>query len=364
MNLSRVWTILRKDLLDAIRDGRILAIIIVPIALGVMYSVIYPDHEPRPTADVVVVGSPTNTDAKRLSVALPRDVDRSLDLKVTYRSDERKARETVADDDADVAIVVPEGLIADAKAGRAPPLSTLVGPKASPTARAVIDLLPSTIGKLADRPPAVQVAVRDVTPQHPSVVDELGLRNYFVLAAVVMTVGFIGLLATPIVLAEEIEKRTIEALLLAARGPEVLVAKALVGVIYSAIATAILLALTGVPIERPAIFVLGALGMVVSIVGFGLCLAYVFRSADKLNTWGWVIVMPVIVPGFVVGLDPPGWADGLFRALPSGQGMRLMIDGALPSDVFGGVPLAIVVFLVWGAGGLLLLSRLLQKRGS
>jgi ABC-2 type transport system permease protein len=45
---ARVWTILRKDLLDAIRDGRVLAIVIVPLALGVLYSVIYPDQEPRP----------------------------------------------------------------------------------------------------------------------------------------------------------------------------------------------------------------------------------------------------------------------------------------------------------------------------
>ncbi len=364
MSPARVWTILRKDLLDAIRDGRVLAIVVVPLALGVMYSLIYPDQEPRPKADVVVVGSTTNTDAKRLSVTLPRDVRRSLDLNVTRESDEARARETVADDDADVAILVPEGLVADAKAGRAPPLWALVGPDASPTARAVIDLLPSTVGRLADRPPATRVAVRAVEPTSPSAVDELGLRDYFVLAAVVMTVGFIGLLATPIVLAEEIEKRTIEALLLAARGPEVLAAKALVGTVYSVVATAILLGITGVPLERPGLFVLGALGMVLSIVGFGLCLAYAFRSADKLNTWGWVIVMPAIVPAFVVGVDPPGWVDAICRAVPTGQGMRLMIDGALPSDVFGGLGLALVVFAVWGGGGLLLLSQLLQRRGS
>jgi ABC-2 type transport system permease protein len=362
MKLSRVWTILRKDLLDAIRDGRILAIIIVPLAIGILYSVIYPDEEPRPTADVVVVG--TSADAAQVATALPKDVSRALDLTVTREDDEAKARATVADDDADVAVVVPDGLIAQAKAGRAPPLRALVGPDASPAARAVVDLLPATLGKLSDRPPAVAVQVRAVEPVSPSVVDELGLRDYFVLAAIVMTVGFIGLLATPIVLAEEIEKRTIEALLLAARGPEVLVAKAGVGIVYSAFATALLVAITGIPIERPGLFLLGAAGMVVSIVGFGLCLAYVFRSADKLNTWGWVIVMPVIVPGFMVGFDPPSWLDAIFQAVPTGQGMRLMVDGALPTDVFGGVGLAILVFVVWGAGGLLLLSRLLQRRGS
>lgn len=362
MRLSRVLAILRKDLLDAIRDGRILAIIIVPLAIGVLYSVIYPDQEPRPKADVVVVGS--SSDAQRVAEALPKDVSRALELTVTTERDAEKARETVAEDDADVAVIVPDGLIAEAQAGRGPPLRTLVGPDASPSARAVVDLVPATVGKLADRAPAVAVDVQSVEPRNPSVITELGLRDYFVLAAVVMTVGFIGLLATPIVLAEEIEKRTIEALLLAARGPEVLAAKALVGIVYSVVATAILLVLTGIAPERSGLFLLGAAGMIVSIIGFGLCLAYLFRSADKLNTWGWVLVMPVIAPGFAVGFDPPGWLDAICQAIPTGQGMRLMVDGALPSDIFGGVGLAVLVFAVWGAGGLLLLSRLLQTRGS
>lgn len=74
--------------------------------------------------------------------------------------------------------------------------------------------------------------------------------------------------------------------------------------------------------------------------------------------------MPVIAPAFVVGVDPPGWLDAVVQAVPTGQGIRLMVDGALPTDVFGGVGLALVVFAVWGAGGLFLLSRLLRTPGS
>jgi ABC-2 type transport system permease protein len=362
MSAARVWAILRKDLVDAIRDGRVLAIIIVPIALGVLYSVIYPDEEPRPTAKVVVVGSAP--DAARLAAELPRDVRRALDLTVSRQADERKARQQVEDDDADVAVVVPDGLLGQARAGRAPPLRMLVGADASPAARAVTELLPATVGRLSDRAPAVRAAVQAVEASSPSVIDELGLRRYFVLAAVVMVIGFIALLATPIVLAEEIEKRTIEALLLAARGSEVLTAKALVGVVYSVVATAITLALTRVPVERPGLFALGALGTIVSLVGFGLVLAYLFRSADKLNTWGWVLLMPVLVPAFVVGLPIPGWLDAVAQVVPTGQGMRTMVDGSLADDVFGGLGVALAVFAVWGLLGFVVLSRVLQRRGS
>lgn len=362
MNLGRMGTILRKDLTDAIRDGRVLAVILIPIALGVLYGAIYPDQEPRPTATVVVVGS--SADATRVAEALPRDVASALELTVERSDDEAAARTTVADDDADLAVVIPAGTLTSTAAGRAPPLRTFVGTQPSPSTQAAAQLLPSTIDRLAERPAGSELAVETVTPASPSLFDELGFRTFFVLAAIVMLLGFIGMLATPIILAEEIEKRTIEALLLASRGSEVLTAKALVGLIYSAVASVIVIVATGIAIERPGLFLLGAVGLAVSVVGFGLGLAYLFRSADKLNTWGWVTLMPLLAPAFLVAVTDPAWVETVVKLTPTGQGMRLMADGAMAGDVFGGVGLAVAVFAVWGGGGMLLLGRLLQTRGS
>lgn len=363
MSWRRIWTITRKDLADAIRDGRVLAVLIIPIALGVLYSAVYPEKEPRPTADVVVVGA--SPDAARVATELPRDVRRSLDLTLTRQADEAKARAAVADDDADVAVVIPDGLLEQAQAGRAPPVRAYVAPDASPTANAVLDLVPSTLSRLADRPPAVTVQATPVEPTSPSVLQVLGLRDYFVLAAVVMLLGFVGMMATPIILAEELEKRTVEALLLAARGSEVLTAKALVGLIYSCVASAITVLLTRIEVERPPLFVLGVLGTAVAIVGVGLCFAYLFRSADKINTWAWVVLMPFLAPAFLAGMDGlPGWVDVFVQVTPTGQGMRTLVDGALPQDLFGDHLLAVAVFAAWGLGGLLLLGRVLQRRGS
>ncbi|MFA4927225.1 MAG: ABC transporter permease [Patulibacter sp.] len=363
MNLQRLWTILRKDLVDAIRDGRVLAVILIPIALGVFYGLIYPDEEPRPTATVVVVGS--SADADRIATTLPRDVSRALELKIERASDAAEAKTTVADDDADIAVVVPDGYLAAASGnGAPPPLQAFIGTQPSPSAQAVANLLPATVDRLAERPPGSALAVETVEPVSQSAFDALGMRTFFVIAAVVMLLGFIGMLATPIILAEEIEKRTIEALLLAARGSEVLTAKALVGLIYSAVASAITILATGITIERPGLFLLGAAGLAISVVGLGLGMAYLFRSADKLNTWGWVLLMPLLIPAFLVSVDGSQVVDIIVQATPTGQGMRLMVDGALSSDVFGGVGLALAVFVVWGGGGMLVLGRLLQTRGS
>ncbi len=364
MNLQRLLTILRKDLVDAIRDGRVLAVILIPIALGVFYGLIYPDEEPRPKATVVVVGQ--SSDAERIASTLPEDVSNALELTIERAPDEANARTTVADDDADIAIIVPDGYLATAAADdRAPPpLPAFIGTQPSPSAQAVANLLPATVDRLAERPPGTTLAIQAVEPVSQSAFDALGMRTFFVIAAVVMLLGFIGMLATPIILAEEIEKRTIEALLLAARGSEVLTAKALVGLVYSAVASAITIHAPGIVIERPGLFVLGAAGLAISVVGLGLGMAYLFRSADKLNTWGWVLLMPLLIPAFLVGIDGSQWVDIVVQATPTGQGMRLMVDGALSSDVFGGVGLALAVFAIWGGGGMLVLGRLLQTRGS
>ena len=360
MSLRRLWVILRKDLLDAIRDGRVLVALLIPIGLGVFYSLAFPDEEPRPTAKVVVVG---DADARRVAERLPRDVGRAIELTVTRTADEGRARRDVAADDVDLAVLVPDGLLADARAGRSPPLRLLARGDASPTAYAVADLLPGTVGSLADRPAAVDVRTVAVERTTSDAYDALGLRRYFAVAAVAMLLGMIGLLVTPIVLAEEIDKRTLEALLLAARGGEVLAAKALVGVIYGAIATIGTVLLTRLEPERPLLLALGALGSGLSLVGFGMWLAYLFRSPDKLNTWMGVLLFPVLTPAFLVGADLSGLVDGLLQALPTTQGMRLMVDGSLGEDVFGDHLLAVAVLVAWTVAGLALLGRTLQRRG-
>lgn len=360
MNARRLWLILRKDLVDAIRDGRVLVALLIPIGLGLFYSLAFPDEEPRPSAKVVVVGA---ADAGRVAERLPEDVGRAIELTVERTADEAAARQRIADDDVDLAILVPDGVLRQAREGRSPPLRVLALSDASPTAFAVADLLPATVGKLTDRPPAVEVQSATVARNTANAVDAMGLRRYFAVAAVAMLLGMVGLLVTPIILAEELDKRTLEALLLAARGSEVLAAKALVGVIYGSVATAGTVLLTRLEPERSLLFALGALGSGLPLIGFGLWLAYLFRSPDKLNTWMGLLLFPILLPAFLVSTDLSPVVDGIFQALPMTQGMRLMVDGSQGSDVFGSHLLAVGVLLAWTVAGFAFLARMLQRRG-
>src|SRR5690606_30305461 len=98
------------------------------------------------------------------------------------------------------------------------------------------------------RPPA-QIGYDLIDTGQPAVFERLGLTRYFVLASVIMLIGFIAMLALPTILAEESEKKTLDALVLVASYADVIAAKALVGICYTAFGVPLLLLLTRL---RPA----------------------------------------------------------------------------------------------------------------
>src|SRR6185295_17022474 len=111
----------------------------------------------------------------------------------------------------------------------------------------------------AQKPPAI-LATEDVAvggSADQGVMGEIGPRRYFVLATVVMMLGMISMLAVPIMLTEEAEKKTLDALLLVGSYLEVIVAKALVGLVYVALSVTVMLALTRLRPDDLRTFVAG-----------------------------------------------------------------------------------------------------------
>jgi MFS family permease len=133
-----------------------------------------------------------------------------------------------------------------------------------------------------------------------SVLDRIDLSRYFVLASVAMLISFIAFLVVPVILSEEIERKTLDALLLAARPAEVMVAKALVGLLYTLVAVPLTLVLTDLRPEDPLRFTAGALGLAVGLIGFGLLFALALGNANRVNTWSGIAVLVVTIPVFLV----------------------------------------------------------------
>ena len=362
MNLRHILTIVRKDLLDAIRDARVLVAVVMPLGVGLLYNVMFTDEPPRPTATVAYAADADTA----LPDALRAVVGGSVDLTVTRAADEAAVRHLVAAKRADLGLVAPPGFDAAVAGGQAPPLVVIrrAGTPGVGAGYVAAGLDPALRRLAGQGPPATMhretIAAELVGTQ--AIIDQVGLRRYFVAVADFLLIGMIGLIALPIILAEETEKRTLDALTLIASYGEVIAAKALVGLAYIAASTALLFAITRLRPAAPALF-LGALALSsVLMVGGGLLLGGLFRSANQVNTWGGVILLPLLAPAFLVGMPLPAGVQTALLALPTGQAMRLALNGISGRPLFPHAWLSFLVVAAWaGLAYAALLWRLSRR---
>ena len=190
----------------------------------------------------------------------------------------------------------------------------------------------------------------------------LGARTFLVVLAIVLLAAFVSVMVVPMMLGEELEKGTFGALRLAATGPEILLSKALSGIIFAATGIGIAVVATGLELSDPLLFAGAAFALVVSLIGFGLLIGLVVGNANTINTYGGVLLMPLSVAAGAVFFIEGGVVDTVFDLLPFTQATRLLADGVAAPAPFGAGASAWVVIVAWAALGYALLVRLATRR--
>lgn len=360
MSIARVITIFRKDLLDAIRDARVLVALLVPLGIGVFYNLTFNDDDQIPEATIVyVAGSET-----RLIDAL-RDVAGNA-IRLTFHrvDDEQALQRQVSEGDADLGIIVPAGFDAAVAAGQSPALTVIHPPSRTFGGDYVAAALEPAIRALAGQaPPAIIRTIRlEATGRGQTVIDAIGLRQWSVFAALIMMIAMIAMLAIPVVLAEETEKKTYDALVLIASHAEVIAAKALLGVAYIALMVPLLLLITRITPRDSLLFVAATAALGVTLIGCGLLMAGLFKSANQLNTWAGIVLLPVVAPAFIVGLRVPEALERIANILPTGGAAKLLFDSATAEHLFPDTAQSFLVIVAWGVVAYALLGWQLARR--
>jgi ABC-2 type transport system permease protein len=361
MRPSIVAAIFRKDLVDALRDSRILVSLLTPLLLAVVYNAIFPE-ERLFQAKVAYAGPETSA----LVRTLQERAGQTVSLQLRHVATDAEARGLVASDDVDVAFVLPPDVDDSIRGGR-PPTITLIQSEGGGAATEFVSAsLQAGVRTLSGQPPAANFEVErvQVGSAGAGVMGELGARRYFVLATVMMMLGMIAVLAVPIILTEEAEKKTLDALLLVANYREVIVAKALVGLAYTALSVTLMLALTRLQPADMATFVAGTGLTAIALIGAGLLLGGLFRTANQVYTWSSLVLIPVIAPPFVAGLPLPAALDLVMRVFPTFQGMRVMTNGLAGRPLFGDIWIAYAVIAAWAVVAYGLLAWRLARRES
>ncbi|HET8521789.1 MAG TPA: ABC transporter permease [Thermomicrobiales bacterium] len=362
MHWKMIVTIFRKDVWDAIRDARVLVALIVPLAIGVFYNYTFNDSTPKPTVDLAY----TTADGTALLDQLQKLVGNGINLKFAKVDDAAAVRQRVENGDAALGLIIPAGFDAAVAGGRQPALRVMTSDDLSTGDRLVASAIEPALREMAaQQPPAiVQVETVKPLPENENVLDRVGLRTWAVLVAVVMMIAMIAMLAVPTILAEEVERKTLDALVMIASYADVITAKALVGVVYVVVMVPVLLGITNLVPDQPVLFAAGVLLLALSLLGFGLLLGGLFRSANQLNTWSGIMLTPLIAPAFMIGLPIPHTVETIAGLIPTGAAMKVLINGTTGEAIFSRIWAPFLVMAAWAViAYAILLWDLSRRRG-
>ncbi len=362
-----VGAILTKDLRDALRDSRVLVALLMPLGLGLLYSVAFGNETPKPKVKVAYVAARTTA----LPPAIRSAGQAAVKLTFVPAANDAAVHSLVAAKKADVGLIVPAGfdqavVAAAARPGAPPPPLTVLLPRSSTFGGDyVAALLDQIVRGMAGQRQAVSITIEKVSPNQLSTQDVaavIGVRKVFILISIIILLAMIAAYAVPAVLVEENEKRTMEALTMIASYPDVMAAKSLFGIIFIVVSVPIMLVVTrGAPVQVAG-FVAATVLTAVTLVGLGLMFAGFMRSQTQLNSWSSVLMLPLLAPAFTVGLSTPPAVNAVLFVLPTSQTMRLLVNAFAGRDLFGDAWLSYLILAAWAVAAYSVLWWQLDRR--
>jgi ABC-2 type transport system permease protein len=361
MHPRMIFTIFRKDLKDAIRDSRVLIALVLPFGIGIFYSLTFDDDNSPGKLDATVAY--TSPDPTGLPEAITAIVGGAVDVTYHPLGSPVEVRAEVDDEDADVGIVAPAGFDDALRVGQQPQLTVMTPSDMSIAGSVIVEALDPAVRQMAGVESPVQLDVQAApAAEDEDVLDRIGLKSWAVVGAVVMMIGMVAILVVPVVLAEEAEKKTLDALVLIANYTDVIIAKALLGIVYLAFMVPILMTITGVGVDEFVMFYGAAALLSIALLGFGLLLGSLFRSANQLNTWSGIILLPVIAPAFAIALPAPQIVTTLAESTPTGQATKLMLNGVSGERLYSNIAAPIAVICLYGVVAYALLLWDMRRR--
>lgn len=335
MNLRTTLAIARKDFLDALRNARLLVIILMPVGFSVLYGYIFRD---TPNSLELVVYTPDSS----AFVDQLADMD-GLSLFVVDTQD--GVRQTLESESAALGVVLPDNFDAELQAGNRPQV-TFIYPDDVESSRGAQRVVLQVFELISGRDPVVRL---DLQPLHPpserelsqqedngdvsSLLQEIDILTFFIILWVMMGVTMNGSFLVPTLVVEEKEKKTLEAMLVTpASYFDVVGGKILVGMLYCLLTAFVVMALNqGFVGDVWASIVIVVLASA-CLTLIGLLIGSVIDNLTSLNTWASFIMLPLLLPGILAALplSLPGVLQTVFRAIPTYnivRGLALSLTG-------------------------------------
>jgi len=322
MNWRTVWVIVRKDIRDAIVSWRIVAMLIMPLSMTGLYSFLFRDtaatlrivvHDPGGALMTQVLGSISS-------------------VEIIPAPDAARVESLVDERAAQLGLILPPGFDAALKADQNPPLTMIIN-RAQVGSDGVAQIVLTAIQLQTQRSIGVDLtrrAINDAPQDAGLATGALGFEGAFSIMSIVLLLATLGVFMVPVSIIEEKERRTLDAMLVAPVSyADLIVAKAVAGMLFALLMDAIVLAVNRPLVEANiwALIIVVGLGSLASVM-LGLFMGSLFNSTQSLNVWSTFVMIPYLGP-IVVSFLPNAALQNILPAVPTYhllQGLRLAME--------------------------------------
>jgi ABC-2 type transport system permease protein len=307
-----VLAIARKDLFDAIKNMYLLFAVVLPIAMSLLFRVMFP-------SDSSTGGTSGLLDIAVYNPGQSQLVQNLIDTKqfsiyIVGSADEVKQR---VQKDLLGGLVIPATFDVDVAAKKTPDLQVYFNAQRGGLRQmAFRQTVESALRDLAGQTTPARLVVSEVSGMGTSSFD---LSGFYLLLFLVMSVTMVGVFVVPYILVEEKEKHTLKAVLASpASFTDVVIGKGLVGLFYAMLVSIILMAMNNGFVGNVAVTVLALLLGSVFLVLVGLLMGAAFKTLSMVNSWSSIVMIALMLPGmFGDFLAPPEPIPTIMRLVPT-----------------------------------------------
>lgn len=334
MHLKNVATIAVKDLVDALKNYRLLGIVLMPIALSVVFGLLYRD---TPSGSSIVVYDPGGSQ-------IVTSIEAAGGWSLQSVNSEADVERALMEQEALAGLVLPADFDARLAAGDHPPLKLVLNgaqERRFNARRLVIDLVIRQSGQ----PLPVDLTETTVNqlpaggePAPASAMQGLSVQGWFLVTWSVMSIAMVGMFMVPTLLVEEKERKTLDAMMVAPVSYVDLIAgKALVGLVYALLSLGVIFLLNA-PDQIHSLGDLILIGMLSALFAtlIGLWLGGMLDNTQSLNTWGSLPMLAFLAP-VILAPVPSSSLWSILQVFPpthTVEGVARALSGESPDRVW------------------------------
>jgi ABC-2 type transport system permease protein len=303
-SLRVIWAITAKDILDAIKDAKILVVLLSALAVVVLYKTMptWLDADLPPRLALYDAGNSSLVAQLEQSTAFDLLLMPSQAEMERYLGDQTKVIQgLVLPPGFDQAVESSEQLELDGY------VDHWVSDAAADESRSFFE---EQLTEVTGKPVQIRLESNTVYT-HP-----YGGQTVMVAFVLVFVLAIIGLTLTPNLMIDEKEARTMDALLVSpASAGQVVMAKALAGLFYCLVAAAVVLAVFAATIAHWDVAILAVLSGSLLGVALGLLLGTVISVRQQLILWSSVLMVPLFFPVLLSAILPDIQASSQVKIL-------------------------------------------------